>query len=108
MNKTHVRTFKDLSLFFRRFPNWQAIVKLRCDPSKKTPEEAEFYFISKDNNKWVSQTSNDKNIYFTLYVNSCCYVTDNHIVSLEISDIKCFFFPFVSVVYIIIKGFYRA
>ncbi|KAM7437660.1 hypothetical protein ABFA07_012768 [Porites harrisoni] len=34
------------------FPNGQVIVDLKCDPSKKTPEEALFECISDTNNTW--------------------------------------------------------
>jgi len=41
--------------FFRQFPEWNATVNLKCDPTRKTVEDATFDVIDDVNNPRVSQ-----------------------------------------------------
>lgn len=47
-------------IFFRLFPRWAAVVRLKCDQSRKAGDGEFVYTGSKDNN-WVRRTANNEN-----------------------------------------------
>ena len=56
-NDKNKSVFKDMGFYSSSYPQWKAVVHLKCDPSK-SENDGDLAFISFKDNEWVRGTAN--------------------------------------------------